>query len=103
MVLETIYSISGVPVRLTEERWEHIVDEHPYMTSYYEAMLDAVEQPTYILRGHGGAPIAVVPLGRRQFLHVVYRELSRADGFIVTAYIKPNYDRNRVTWREEDQ
>ena len=54
MVLEIVYSINDVPVRLTDTQWEHIVDEHPDMSSYYNAMLDAVEQPTYILRGHRG-------------------------------------------------
>jgi hypothetical protein len=31
------------------------------MCSYYDAMLDAIEQPKYILRGERGALIAVVP------------------------------------------
>ena len=103
MVLETVYSINDVPIRLTETQWEHIIDEHPYMTSYYDPMLDAVEQPTFILRGHGGSLMAVVALGRRKYLHTVYREVSRTDGFIITAYIKPKYERSRVIWREEDQ
>ena len=103
MILEIVYSINDVPVRLTDTQWEHIVDEHPYMSSYYNAMLDAVEQPTYILRGHRGALMAVVPLGRRKYLHIMYREVNGQDGFIITAYIKSNYDRQRVIWREEDQ
>ena len=51
MILETIYSLNNVPIRLTDERWEHIVDAHPYMTQYYEQMLDAVDDPEYILPG----------------------------------------------------
>lgn len=77
MILETVFSINGVPIRPTEERWEHVVDEHPYMTSYYEAMLAAVEQPQYILRGRKAVLVAVASIGRRKFLYVMYRELGK--------------------------
>lgn len=103
MVLETVYSIAGVPLRLTEERWEHIVDAHPYMTAYYEAMLDAVEDPEYILPGHQGSLVAVQVFGKKRILHVMYRELSVMDGFIITAYIKPSFDKKRSIWRRDDQ
>jgi hypothetical protein len=103
MILETVYSVNGVPIRLTEERWEHIVDEHPYMTSYYEAVLAAVEQPQYILRGRKGVLVAVTSQGRRKFLHVIYRELGKQDGFIITAFIQPDFERAKVIWREENQ
>jgi hypothetical protein len=66
MILEVVYSVVGVPIRLTEERWEHIVDRHPHMTSYYEDVLEAVEKPEYILRGHGGTFFAVETPGRRK-------------------------------------
>jgi hypothetical protein len=103
MALAVVHSVNGVPVRLTDERWQHIVDDHPYMTSYYEAMLDAVESPAYILRGRGGTLAAVVHVGRRNYLHVFYRETGRRDGFIITAFVQRGFDRNRVVWREEDQ
>jgi hypothetical protein len=100
MILETVYSINHVPVRLTEERWDHIVDRRPYMTAYYDAMLNAVEQPTYILPGHRGSLIAVLPIGKSKYLHVVYREVSRHDGFIITAYIKPKVNKRQAIWHE---
>lgn len=103
MILEVLYSVSGVPIRLTEERWEHITGKHLYMTSYYEDSLEALEDPEYILRGHRGTLVAVRSSGRRRYLHVVYREMSRADGFIVTAYIKPAFNRKLIVWRREDQ
>lgn len=79
MILDTVYSINHVPIRLTDERWDHIVDRRPDMTAYYDKVLDAVEQPTYILLGHRGSLIAVLSLGRSKYLHVVYREISQGD------------------------
>jgi hypothetical protein len=102
MILEIVHSISNVPIRLTQERWDHIVDAHPYMSSNYEDMLDAIEAPEYILLGFRGALVAVVVLGKKRILHVMYRELSRDDGFIITAYLKSSFEKKRVVWQKED-
>src|SRR5947207_1494070 len=101
MIIAQVNSIDGVPIRLTEERWEHIITQHPYMTAYYERMLDAVEDPEYILRGHRGALVAVETLGRRKYLLVFCRELSSSDGFIITAFIQPRRQRGRIVWRRD--
>lgn len=103
MILATVYSINDAPIRLTEERWEHIIDQHPYMTAYLEVMLDTTEDPEYILRGYQGTLIAVKTLGRRKYLQVVYRELSAADGFIITAYIKPKLNKHQIIWHADNQ
>jgi hypothetical protein len=77
MILGTAYSVNGVPIRLTEERWEHILDSHPDLASLLETLLDAVENPDYILASRRGALAAVLVLGRDAFLHVFYVEKSR--------------------------
>ena len=96
--MEVVQSVNGVPIRLTEERWWHIVSNKPYMETLQERVLDAVESPTCILRGYGGALVAVLSLSRRRYLHVVYRELSREDGFVITAFISDSYNRGLVQW-----
>jgi hypothetical protein len=103
MILDTVYSINSVPIRLTEERWARIVDRRPYMASYYDQVLVAVEEPTYILPGHRGSLIAVLSVGRSKYLHVAYREIGRSDGFIITAYIKPKVNKGQAIWREKEQ
>ena len=60
------YFVNGVPIRLTEERWTHIVENKPYMSAYYDKILAVVENPTLILRGYAGALVAVLPVGRRR-------------------------------------
>ena len=102
-ILETVYSVNNVPIRLTDERWDHILERRPYMSSYYDAMLDAVEEPTYILRGYTGTLVAVVVLGRAKYLYVTYRENTASDGFIITAGIKAKLDKSKTIWRAEDQ
>lgn len=102
MNLDIVESVNGVPIRLTEERWyEHIVRNRPYMSGYLEAVLDAVENPEFVLRGNRGSKIAVINLGREKWLHVIYKELSQDDGFIITAMIKKSYNRNLIIWEQD--
>ena len=98
--MEIAYSVNGVPIRLTEERWEHIVNNKPYMESYYERMLDAIEKPTCVLRGYTGSLVAVLSVGRQRYLHVIYKEVSQEDGFIITAFIARKYNRKLIIWSQ---
>jgi len=98
--VEIAYSVNGVPIRLTEERWEHIVGNKPYMVSYYQETLQAIENPTWVLRGYAGALIAVLSLGRGSYLHVVYRELGPGDGFVLTAFLSRKVNRRMIVWPE---
>ncbi len=99
--MEIAYSVNDVPIRFTEERWEHIINNKPYMESYYERILDAIEKPTFVLRGYAGSLIAILSVGRQQYLHVVYKEISQDDGFIITAFIARKYNRRMIVWSRE--
>jgi hypothetical protein len=50
----TAYSINGVPIRLTDERWAHIARNKPYMLSYRELVLETIERHVGLawLRSH---------------------------------------------------
>lgn len=98
--MEIAYSVNNVPIRLTEERWEHIVSNKPYMEAYRDIMLETVEQPTWILRGYAGSLVAVRALARHTYLHVVYKELHQNDGFIITAFIARKYNRKMIIWTQ---
>ena len=45
MILDVVESINGVPIRLSDERWEHILSEHPYLSGFYDEILSAIENP----------------------------------------------------------
>jgi hypothetical protein len=96
--MDIVYSTNNVPIRLTQERWEHIITNKPYMEGYYERVLEAIERPNLILRGYAGTLVAVLSTGKRSYLHVIYREVSQGDGFIITAFIARKYNRRIVVW-----
>jgi hypothetical protein len=100
----TIYSKNNVSVRLTDERWAHIIRRHPEMKDQKGRVLETVENPDYILEGDYEELLAVrffkeTPLTQK-FLVVIYKEVSEYDGFIVTAYFtrKPSTYR-RIIWK----
>lgn len=104
--MDRVVSQNGVPRRLTEERWFHIVENHDDLAGHYEDVLETVEDPDVILQGDAGALVAVVAARRlavRRHLAVVYKELTADDGFVVTAYVTRRLARRTVVWRRQQQ
>jgi hypothetical protein len=96
--------VVGVPIRLTEERWNHIRSRHAEMTDQRDRVLETVESPECVQQGDFGELLAVrhyphTPLTRK-FLVVAYRELSSDDGFVMTAYFtsRPSARRS-IVWK----
>ena len=92
MVIAIITSKNGISIRLTEERWKHIVLLHPNLADKQTQVLDAIKDPDYIFRGKADELLAVSKLSARVYLVVVYKEV-KTNGFIITAY-----DTTDVRW-----
>jgi hypothetical protein len=99
--MDVALSVDGVAIRLTAERWFHIVENHDDLAGYYDDVLGTVEDPDLVLRGYRGALIAARGYGRKQYLLVVYREVSADDGFIITAYFTGKIDRGKAIWKRQ--
>ena len=99
-----VHSHNGVPVRLTEERWQHIVHRHPEMDDQRDRILETLTEPDTIQQGDFDELLAIrfypkTPLTRK-FLVVAYREISAEDGFILTAYLASRPSTRRITiWK----
>ena len=94
--MDVAYSVDGIPIRLTAERWFHIVENHDDLAGHYDDVLDTVENPDLILRGYGRSLIAIRGVGRARYLAVIYRQLSADDGFVITAYYTSKVERSKV-------
>jgi len=90
--------VNGVPIRLTEQRWTHIVEAHDETAGRMEEVLSTIEQPDWVTEGHAGSLVAWKGYGRRMYLCVIYRELSAIDGFVVTAYFTVKSRKRRKVW-----
>lgn len=97
--MDIAYSVNQVPIRFTDERWSHIVNARDELAGYYDDCLRVIEAPDVIMKGYAGSLKAVKAYGRNRYLVVVYREVSREDGFIITAYFVRKLQRRNVIWR----
>src|SRR4051812_17039894 len=70
--MDSVISVNGVPIRLTAERWFHIVENHDEVAGYYDAVLETVADPDLIVVGYRGSLVAVRGYGRRRYLSVIY-------------------------------
>jgi len=101
--MEAVISKNGVPIRLTEERWFHIVETHDEMAGRYDEVLAAIEVPDYIIQGYGDALAALKAIGKKKFMAVIYKEIGKKDGFIITAFLtsKVRIEKEVVLWEKK--
>jgi len=101
--VDVVTSKSGIPIRITEERWFHIIENHDDLAGYYDNVLEAVEDPDYIIKGYKGVSITLKEIKRGKFLAVVYKEINEENGFIITAYFtsKLKLSKEVILWQKE--
>lgn len=99
-----VLSVKNVPVRLTQNRWGHIIKRHPEMNHQKEKLSETIANPDFIQEGDFGEFLAIkfyedTPLTSK-FLVAVYKEIGNLDGFVITAYFtnKPS-DRRKILWK----
>ena len=88
----SVVSKNSVTIRLTDERWLHIVENHDDMAGRRDDVLDTIANPDIIVKGKIGELIAARKSGK-SWLVVVYKEIDQNDGFIITAF-----DTTRITY-----
>lgn len=81
-----ITSVFGAQIRLTSERWSHIVEEHCELAGIREEVLETISNPECVFQGNYEEFLAVKELKPGKYLVAVYRE-DGYDGFIITAFI----------------
>jgi predicted RNA-binding Zn ribbon-like protein len=91
MTLAQVVSKGGVPLRITAERWAHIIENHDYMAGNLDRVIETLQDPDYIVRGSKGAKLALkhytATVISEKDLVAIYREVGAADGFLITAFM----------------
>jgi hypothetical protein len=85
-MIDMVISKNAVPIRLTDERWAHIVEEHAEMAGRRLEVLETISHPKFIFAGGVGELLATREVEAGKFLVVVYREAAK-DGFVITAFL----------------
>ena len=107
-LITEVKSKNGVPIRLTEERWNHITTSHTDMKDNQKLLLETVQGPDMILCGVQDDIRAVkffkeTHLGPK-YLVAAYKEVDKKDGFILTAYKASKINkikRRGIIWKKQ--
>lgn len=106
MILATVLSKNNVSIRLTDERWTHIITSHlEFGSRDFKKIMKVVEDPDFILKGDFGELLAVKQESRsRTYIVVPYKEISHEDGFVLTAYLTTDSSwlfQRKILWNKE--
>lgn len=85
-MVDTATSRFGVPVRITDERWAHVTEEHPEIAGLRLDIVEAISDPERIVEGGAGELLALRTVEPGKMIVAVYRELGD-DGFLITAFL----------------
>lgn len=102
-MIDQVISKHGVPIRLTDERWAHIAEEHAELAGWRQEVLETVDSPSRIVLGRAGERLALREVEPGKFLVAVYREGDQ-DGFIITAFLTRrirSLERREVLWTSQ--
>ncbi len=99
-MIDIVTSRNNISIRLTKERWTHILEEHGELAQLQQQILDTVAKPSRILAGGEGELLALHETEPGKWLIVVYRE-NNDDGFIITAFLtrrERSLNRRKQLW-----
>ncbi|MBU4446524.1 MAG: hypothetical protein L6422_11665 [Candidatus Marinimicrobia bacterium] len=99
------YSVNNIPIRLTDERWTHIVENHDDMAGYYFDVLETVANPRWIFQGDKDELWAVKLVSKKKAMLVIYKEIKQEnDSFIITAFFTTKIKKllkRRILWKQQ--
>lgn len=91
-------------VRLEDERWEHIKENHPETKDVISLIAETLSLPDFVQQGNNSELLAVkrymkTPISRNKYCVVVYKTFG-IDGFVITSYFtrRPSFKR-KLLWK----
>jgi len=79
--MRTARSKNGATIRLPDERWVHITEEHSELAGYLHDVLETIEEPSAIYAGNQAELLAIREIASGKFLVVIYKR-DRSNGRI---------------------
>lgn len=105
-MIGVVISKNGLEIRLTAERWAHIVEAHDYMAGNQDLVLETIESPDMIVKGEKNELIALKHYAKTSIssktMAVIYKE-EETGGFIITAFLTSKPDKiikKGVLWKK---
>lgn len=90
--MEVVKSVNDVPIRVTEERWLHVTEEHTELAGCYYEVLETIQNPDSLYEGKTDELIAIRQMEKDKYLIVIYKEMNPKDGFLITSFLTKRLD-----------
>lgn len=101
MLLATAKSKNNILIRLTDERFKHIIYSHKEISlPDFKLIASTIENPVAIFEGNSDELLATSKFDKNRWIVVVYKEL-KSDGFVITAYITTDFKwllKRKIIW-----
>lgn len=100
--MKIVYSKNDILIRLTNERWSHIIENHDELAGRINDVLNSIAEPDIIVRGENQELLAAKTVNKK-WIVVVYKENSK-DGFIITAFITSRINyllKKEILWKKQ--
>lgn len=100
--MKIVYSKTNASIRLTDERWSHIIENHDELAGRIEDVLTSIAEPDIIVKGEKQELLAVRQV-HAKWIIVVYKELNNKDGFVITAFITSRINyllKKEIIWKK---
>lgn len=92
-------------IRLEDERWDHIKENHPETKEVIGFITETISTPDFVQLGNNSEFLAVkrytkTPISRNKYCVVVYKTID-TDGFVITSYFtrRPSFKR-KLLWKK---
>ena len=99
---EVLTDHEGRAIRLTEERWAHVLD-HPEMVDQRERLEETLAEPDMVVATVTDSKVLAyhrlyeaTPVTRKYLVVVV--KLEPGDAFVLTAYFSSRLKRGQIVW-----
>jgi len=104
--MKWLIDVHGRSIRLTQERQEHIENDHPEMSGQLDNIRDTLLSPDMIVKSKADEDVElfykhykITPVTEK-YLCVVVKVLI-GDLFIITAYFTDSIKRGEILWRKK--
>jgi hypothetical protein len=97
-----VESLFNKKIRLTKERWKHIIFKHPEVKKHIERVKSTLTQPDRVRKSRYDSKVWLYYKfykRLRKYLTVVIKILND-EGFVITAYITDKIKLGEDLWKE---
>jgi hypothetical protein len=85
-----VFLKTGKEIRLTAERWSHIVESHDYMAGNQDLVFETIEDPDIMVSPGDNEFIAIKHYAKtsisEKHVVIIYKE-DEKEGFVITAFM----------------